>query len=145
MVEPIEEAAIKVPECDIEELTKESYDLYELAVFSAYGMEYAVGTDEESQAAAEEAIKNSAWSFRPEFIASHTKAGATNGMIKAITALQETCEDCNDDILSLIEDIEDFVEDAISADGRGTFLATYDSDEIEIKVNGIDYYCYRLA
>ncbi len=144
MVEPIEEAAIKVLECDIEELTKESYDLYELAVFSAYGMEYAVGTDEESQAAAEEAIKNSAWSFRPEFIASHTKAGATNGMIKAITALQESCEDCNEDLKSLIENLDDFIEDAVSADGRGMFLSPYDSEEQEIKIDGEYFYAYRL-
>jgi len=67
-------------------------------------------------------MQDSVWTFRPEFIASHTKAGATNGIIKAITALQESCEDCNEDLKSLIENLDNFIEDAVSADGRGMFL-----------------------
>jgi len=65
-------------------------------------------------------------------------------MIKAIKALQEACEDCNDGILCLIEDIDKFIEDAVSADSRGTFLSPCDSNEIEININDLTFYAYRL-
>jgi hypothetical protein len=98
----------------------------------------------EADQAFKQSIQDSVWSFRSEFIASHTKAGATNGMIKAITALQEACEDCNEDIQSLIEDIDAFIEDAVSSDGRGMFLSPYDSNEQEIVIDGEYLYAYRL-
>ena len=106
----LEQIAAQVMGCGVDELTEERYDSYGLKVFSAYGLEYAVGTDEEADEAIKQYMQDSVWSFRPEFIASHTKAGASNGMIKAITALQESCEDCNEDIKSLIEDMDDFIE-----------------------------------
>ena len=89
-------------------------------------------------------INDNAWTFSPEFIASHTKGGVSNGMIKAITALQEACESCNEDVKSLIEDIDNFIEDAVSSDGRGMFLSPYDSNEQEIVIDGVYYYAYRL-
>lgn len=143
-VSRLEQAATQVLGCGVEELTKESYDMYGLCVFSGCGQEVAIGTDEEADKAAAEYIKDSLWSIRPEYIASHTKRGASNGMIKAITALQEACEDCNDDILCLIEDIDEFIMDAISADGRGTFLSPFDSEEKEIDIDGKTFYAYRL-
>jgi len=143
-VSRIEQAAAQVLGCEPEELTKERYDHYGLSVFSGCGQEVAIGTDEEADKAAAEYIKDSVWSIRPEYIASHTKRGASNGMIKAIKALQEACEDCNDDILCLIEDIDKFIEDAVSADGRGTFLSPFDSEEQEIDIDGETFYVYRL-
>ena len=109
-VSRLEQAATQVLGCGVEELTKESYDMYGLCVFSGCGQEVAIGTLEEADKAAAEYIKDSVWSIRPEYIASHTKRGASNGMIKAIKALQEACEDCNDGILCLIEDIDKFIE-----------------------------------
>jgi hypothetical protein len=100
----IEAAAAEALGCDVEDLREEKYDYYGLKIYSYAGLEYAVGIDEEADQAVKENIKQSLWAFLPEFIASHTKAGATNGMIKAIKALQEACERCNDDIESLIED-----------------------------------------
>jgi hypothetical protein len=45
------------------------------------------------------------------------------------------CEGANNAILSIIEKtdggIDGFVEEAISADGRGHFLSSYDGDENE--------------
>jgi hypothetical protein len=143
-VSRLEQAAAQALGCEIDEVREEKYDNYGLKVFSAYGMEYAIGTDEEAQEACKENIKQSLWAFLPEFIASHTKAGATNGMITAIKALQEACESCNDDIESLIEDLDDFMEDAISADGRGHFLSSYDGNENEIDRDDETYYAYRL-
>ena len=65
-------------------------------------------------------------------------------MIKAISALQEACKGCNEDIQSLIDDMDEFVEDAVSSDGRGTFLSSYDSEEVEVVVDGEYFYAYRL-
>lgn len=142
--EPIIQAVAQAIGCEPDDVTEEKYDSYGLRVFSVYGQEWIIGTDEEATESTRRYIKDSAWSFKPEFIASHTKAGASNGMIKAIAALQESCENSNDDILSLIEDIDAFVEDAISSDGRGMFLSSYDSEEVEIVVDGEYFYAYRL-
>src|SRR5674476_882393 len=59
--------------------------MYGLCVFSGCGQEVAIGTDEEADKAAAEYIKDSVWSIRPEYIASHTKRGASNDMIKAMS------------------------------------------------------------
>ena len=140
----LEQVASKVLGCEPEELREEKHDCYGLKIFSAYGLEYAVGTDEEADQAVKQYIQDSVWSFRSEFIASHTKGGATNGMIKAISALQKDCEGCNEDIKSLIEDMDEFIEDAVSADGRGMFLSSYDSEEVEVVVDNEYFYAYRL-
>ena len=140
----LEQVAAQVMGCGVDELTEETYDNYGLKVFSACRLEYAIGTDEEADEAIKQYMQDSVWTFRPEFIASHTKAGASNGMIKAITALQESCEDCNEDVKSLIDDMDEFIEDAVSADGRGMFLSPYDSEEQEIVIDGEYYYAYRV-
>jgi hypothetical protein len=142
-IEPYIQAVAQAIGCEPDEVTEEKYDSYGLRVFSVCGEEWAVGNDNEANEAVRAYIKDLAWSFKPEFIASHTKAGASNGMIKAIAALQESCENSNDDILSLIEDIDAFVEDAISSDGRGMFLSSYDSNEQEVKIGDEYYYAYR--
>ena len=130
--------------CECEDLKGEMYDSYGLRVFSADGQEWAVGTDDDAAEAVKQYINDNVWTFRPEFIASHTKGGVSNGMIKAITALQESCELCNEDVKSLIEGMDDFIEDAVSSDGKGMFLSPYDSNEQEIVIDGAYYYAYRL-
>ena len=144
MITKTEEAASKILGCDVDDVECLTYDHYGLKIFSNGGKEYAIGSDEEGDKAINQYIQDSVWTFRPEFIASHTKAGATNGMIKAIKALQESCEDCNEDLKSLIENLDNFIEDAVSADGRGMFLSPYDSEEQEIKIDGEYFYAYRL-
>ena len=144
MITKTEEAASKILDCDIDDVECLTYDHYGLKIFSNGGEEYAIGSDEEADKAINQYMQDSVWTFRPEFIASHTKAGATNGIIKAITALQESCEDCNEDLKSLIENLDNFIEDAVSADGRGMFLSPYDSEEQEIKIDGEYFYAYRL-
>ena len=144
MIIKTEEAASKILDCDIDDVECLTYDHYGLKIFSNGGEEYAIGSDEEADKAINQYMQDSVWTFRPEFIASHTKAGATNGIIKAITALQESCEDCNEDLKSLIENLDNFIEDAVSADGRGMFLSPYDSEEQEIKIDGEYFYAYRL-
>lgn len=143
MTTPIEIAA-RVLECDIDEISKENYDHYGLDIFSANGEEFAIGLEEEAKEAVSEYIKESLWTFKPEIIAAHTKAGASNGMIRAISALVKDCEDCNEDLKTLIEDLDEFVDDVVSEDGIGTFLSPYDGEEREIEINGILFKCYRL-
>lgn len=96
---------------------------------------YLIMTEAEAQERAEDYIKESLWAFNTDFIQSHCNGDISDKVIKAI---QEQYEDGNEAILSLIEDINEFIEDAISADGRGHFLSSYDGQETELK-NGFVY------
>lgn len=130
---------------EIDEITEASYgdNTYE------YGREeYLVLTDEEADKATEEYIRDSVWAFNASFIASEAGLYETEGMIVAsglidmISAAQEKAEGANEGILAMIEGtcgLKSFVQAAISADGRGHFLAGYDGNENE---SG-DYYIYR--
>lgn len=117
--------------------------------FEVYGREYAVLTDEEADREVREYILETLWAFRPHFILMHTDFFHTS-TIEADEAFEESleilqgrlCEDANPIILALIRDIDEFIDDAIEADGRGHFLATYDGDERE--TNDCKYYIYRM-
>lgn len=131
-------------EYSIEDIEVESYDIYGLTVYSIDGEEYAIGTDDDADNAALEYIKESVWAFNAEFIADEI---GHHDLLPAIKALNEMCEDGNDGILALIEaftTIDSFVESAISADGRGHFLSSYDGEEIEIEYANEYYYIYRI-
>jgi hypothetical protein len=144
-VSRLEQAAAKVLGCDVEDVREERYDSYGLKVYSYAGIEYAIGDDEEATEAANEYIKQSLWSFNASFILSHSKAGYNAEVEKALKEMQgKLCESANELVRAIIEDIDNFVEDAISADGRGTFLSSYDSNEVEVVIDGEYYYAYRL-
>jgi len=53
------------------------------------------------------------------------------------------CESANDLVEALIKDLDKFVEDAISGDVRGRFLSSYDSEELEIEIEGEMFFAYR--
>jgi hypothetical protein len=40
--------------------------------------------------------------------------------------------------------MDKFIEDAISSDGRGQLLRSYDSNEVAIVIDGETFYAYRL-
>lgn len=104
--------------------------------------DYEVYTDEEATQKAREIILDSLWAFNATFILSHSKIDMNE---KYLTKIQsDLCEGANDLVRSMINDIDDFVEDAISSDGRGHFMNTYDGEENEIKVDGEYYYIYRI-
>ena len=114
---------------------------------SESGEEYVVLTDEEADNEAENSIRESLWAFNADFILEHTAAYKhTSGeqdrdIILALQKMQETlCETANELVYALIEDYEQFVDDAIEADGRGHFLSMYDGEENE--QNG--FYIYRM-
>ena len=107
---------------------------------SDYNNDYLVLTDEEADEKAKQYILDSVWAFNPSFLSSFTGFD-----IEVFEAIQNNgrCESNNDAILSMIKDEDDFVSDAISADGRGLFLSSYDGCENEETVNGTIFYIYR--
>ena len=137
----IEEISDEITPDDVEVL---DYDLYGLTLVDICGNEYAIGDDEEADGATLEYIKESVWAFNADFIAGEI---GNYDLKPAIEALIEECEDGNDGIMALIESfttIEDFAQNAISADGRGHFISSYDGEEYETEYNGMDYYIYRV-
>lgn len=102
--------------------------------------DYLVLTDDEADEMAYQYIKDSLWAFNSSFIASHCDSDIPQD---AIEAIQEKYEASNPILLKLIKDIDHFVEDAISQDGRGHFIGFYDGEEWEQTVNGTTYYIYR--
>lgn len=128
------EALAKFLECEIGDLSESSYDD---SCFEYGRKEYLVLTEDEATSRAKEYILNSVWAFNPEFLASHSKVSVS--VIKAIQ-VNEKCEDNNDALTSLIDDLDHFVDDAICSDGRGNFLNTYDGEENE----SADFLIYRV-
>lgn len=132
-------------ECDFDSLSGENYDHYGLTVFSLGGKEYAIGTEDEADEAAEAYIKDTVWAFNASFIASHIGHGELEEMIQGFQ--EAKCEDANEVILNMIEsmgDWDDFVGSAIGADGRGHFMSSYDGHENEIETaDGELLYIYR--
>lgn len=128
--------------CQPDDLSRERYDSYGLAVFSCGREEYAIGTDSEADEAAKVAITDSAWAFNASFLSSFTDLPE-----EVFTTLQDKCEGAKDTFLTLIEradgGLDGFVSEAVSADGRGHFLSSYDGDENEETINGETFYIYR--
>ena len=86
--------------------------------------DYLVYTDEEADEAVREAIEESLWAFTPSFLSWHTGVDE-----EVFVALSGRCEYNNDSYKRMIKDFDAFVDDAVSADGRGHFLAGYDHEE----------------
>jgi len=137
------EALANLVECDPSDIEKENYDHYGLEVFSIGRKEYAVGTDDEADLACKEYVKDSAWAFRSSFICDY--CNLPQELAEALETMQsKKCEGANDSILALIEKtdggLDGFVEEAVSADGRGHFLSQYDGDENEES----GFFIYRI-
>jgi len=108
-----------------------------------YSNDYLVLEDDEADEKATEYIKDSLWAFTPSFLSERT--GLDEEVFKAIQD-NGKCESNNDTILNLVEkldNLDDFVQAAISADGRGHFMSSYDGNENEETVNGTTFYIYR--
>ena len=93
------------------------------------GEEFLILTDAEADERCKTRVLESAWAFNLNFLHAHIRRKVRlDG--KAGEAFEkmcgELCESANGLVLALIEDRDRFVDDAISADGRGHFLAGYD-------------------
>tara|TARA_R100001480_G_scaffold5473_3_gene12394 strand:- start:31 stop:546 length:516 start_codon:yes stop_codon:yes gene_type:complete len=106
--------------------------------------EYSVLTDEEADELAYDYIMDSLWAFNSSFLAGET--GIDEDAFIALAA-NGKCENSNDAIASLIKSscgYQEFVDSAISADGRGHFINRYDGTEHEVKVGRKTFYIYRV-
>lgn len=114
--------------------------------FEVIGNKYKVLTANEADEAAAKEIKNSLWAFDADFIISHAKTGDLSTyeydiLVEALQKMRsDLCEAANPLVMALIDDIDDFISDAMSEDGRGHFLSFYDGMENE--ENG--FYIYRI-
>lgn len=109
---------------------------WDLPILVIDGDEWAVAeSEEEANKAVREYIEDSLWTFRPEFLADHSDVP-----LEVFEFLSRKDYSDNDAYLAMIHDIDEFVEDAIDADGRGHFLSPWDGKECEIG----NYLLYRL-
>lgn len=98
--------------------------------------EYAVAEGEEAaDKAARQSVEDSICYFRPCFLADHSDVPE-----EVFVFLANKCFDNNEAYKAMIYDVDDFIDDAIDADGRGHFLSPYDSKEHEIG----EYFLYRI-
>lgn len=126
------------PETESDDIQETTWDSFEV-----HANEYMVLTDGEADNKASEYIKESLWAFNADFIIQNTDLPwEAKEMIESFQ--RDKCEGANETIAAMITDIDDFIEAAISADGRGHFLNTYDGEENEIFVNGETFYIYRI-
>lgn len=115
-----------------------------------YGQqEYLVLTDEEAEEKAKEEILQSLWAFNTDFIIQHCKNFEKMDIYEIETAekslryaQENCCENANGLVYALIDDIDEFINDAIMADGRGHFLSFYFYDGRENEENNL--YIYRV-
>ena len=122
---------------------RESGNHYGLEVYETPSGEFAVGTSDAADDAVRESIESSVWSFSTEFLSNFTDLPE-----EMFSAVQDQCEGANDAILKCIEMVEGgikaFAELAVSCDGRGHFLSSYDDEELEQYVNGTWFNMYRV-
>jgi len=94
--------------------------------------EFQVMDDDEADDACAEYIRESVWAFNASFLCHYVPEGLGEEEIESLRG--DRCEDANQGLVALIEagsGMEDFISDAVSADGRGHFLNHYDGEERE--------------
>lgn len=130
-------ALAKYLDTDIDMITVSRYDN---TLYETDEGEFLVLDDEDADKLAEKYILDSLWAFNADFIINHTDL--PYDAIDMIVAYQtEKYEDANDTIYVLINDIDEFISDAISEDGRGKFMNSYDDEEIEYD----EWLIYRMS
>lgn len=130
-------ALVSFLECEEDEITQG----YDEKIFEYGNQEYLVLTEEEADEAIKENISELIWAFNANFILDHTSINWNSRIEKSLQKMQqELCEDANELLKAMITDIDEFIEDAVDADGRGHFLSGYDGEENE---EG-GYYIYRI-
>jgi hypothetical protein len=127
---------------DVEDI-EEDYDETRFHSHQQGGATALVLTDEEADEAAYEYIADSLWAFNPSFLASETDL--PKEVFQAI-ADNDKHESNNEAIRAIIDatcGFESFAGAAISADGRGHFLAAYDGDENSHEIEGKTFFIYQ--
>ena len=144
--EKIKALKIELNDLDIE-VNQSKYDK---DTFETEQGDFLVLTDKEADERVKESIKDTLWAFNTPFILEHIKGYQNTTdyedrcITKALSKLQEDlCETANPLIEKLIDNLDEFVKDAVDYDGRGHFLASYDGDEREVEVDGTKYFIYK--
>ena len=140
--------ALKIELNDLDIEVKQSK--YDKDTFETEHGDFLVLTDKEADERVKESIKDTLWAFNTPFILEHVKGYQNTTdyedrcITKALEKLQEDlCESANPIIERLIDNLDEFVKDAVNYDGRGHFLASYDGDEREVEVDGTKYFIYK--
>lgn len=98
---------------------------------------YLVLTDRQANLRAKEYILDMIWGFRPSFLANYMPLESED-----IEIIADKCESSNNALLALLGNKKNkFVADAISLDGRGHFISSYDGHENYD--HNSKYYIYR--
>lgn len=135
-------------------VTKNWDSYYSEYKFNVCGDDFLVLDDDRAYATAFREISQTLWAFNDDFIVDHLKDDIKYGdnpvdlgELKASLELvqEKFCGGANVIIHALIDDLEEFVDDAIAADGRGHFISPYDGEEHGVTVDGGTYYIYRLS
>ncbi len=126
-------------ECEEDEISKG----YDECTFEHGKQEYLVLTEEEADERCKNYLLDTLWAFNTSFLTNYISCGnkyEDKDLEKSLVTLQELCETSNVVIKLLVGNrIDELIEDTISTNGRGVFLASYDGEEIEES----DYYIYR--
>ena len=136
-------ALAKYLEIEPDDLREGLHDHYGLPVYRYGSKEYAIGFDAECDVAVKNAIKDSLWAFTSDFIANVCGLPEFQEGLKPMQ--EKLCEGANDSILALIRKtcgLQEFVDEAVSADGRGHFLSPYDGNENDS--NRGKFFIYRV-
>lgn len=103
------------------------------ATIETCGQTWEVAHEDTAVELAKERIEETLWAFNAEFIARHTATDLPKELIEALRKMQsELCEDANEIIKSMIEDLDAFLDEAIETDGLGHFLSSYDGEYHEV-------------
>ncbi len=133
------EALIKHLDVSPDEFSDVEESRYSVSHFEYGNQAYEVLTEDEAEQAASDAIKESLWAFNADFLSGET--GLDSQVFEEIQK-NDRCESNNPAIASIIVGtcgMDVFVQSAISADGRGHFLSTYDGEENEVG----EFFIYR--
>jgi hypothetical protein len=104
---------------------------------------FLVLTESEANERAHVSILNSLWAFKTDFLQAYARKGVQMSALEDFC--NKECENANETIAALIEDIDEFVAAAIRTDGCGHFLSPYDGKEHEVKVGHGRWYVYRVG
>lgn len=136
-------ALAKYLDVDAQNINRATYDDLVLIID---GEEYLCLTDSEADERTENYIAESLWAFNASFILEQCDLPQElEPMFKQWQS--EQCESANDALQSLINkccNFKDFVRAAIDADGRGHFIASYDSKENTQELDSEIFYIYRV-
>lgn len=102
-------------------------------IFDCDGEEWLVLTDTEAEDMVVEYVRELLWAFSHDFLARHCDAIAIIGKGHWEALAASECENMNSMVKRLLgSDLEHVISEAISEDGRGHFLASWDGEEVDL-------------